>query len=137
MAYILRSNSLPNLYSAKGAGVWAFKPRKTEASDKGLKTIISERLKPGTQVVGMLSGNNGGALMFGTVRSYVQNKKTINTIWPGVYNFPINIDWEFINKDQSLVNKTKFKNIVGALNGFGHLGMMEISQEEFENIIKD
>jgi len=134
MAFILRSNSLPNLYSAKGSGLWAFSKRKTVPADKGLKSFLDKNLRPGTQVIGVLTGNNGGALMRGTVRALAKNDTIKNQVWEGEYNFPVAIDWEFIREDQKLVNLKAALGKDKKLNGGGHFPM-KISDSELEKVL--
>jgi hypothetical protein len=125
---------LPNLYSAKGSGLWAFSKRKTISSDKGLKSFLDKNLRPGTQVLGVLTGSNGGALMRGTVRSLAKNDTIENQVWEGLYNFPVAIDWEFIHKDRKLVNLKVALGKNKKLNGGGHYPM-KITDSELEKIL--
>ena len=134
MALILRSDSLPNLYSAKGSGLWAFKKRKTISSDKALKSFLDKNLRPGTQVIGVLTGNGGGALMRGTVRALAKNDTIKNQVWEGEYNFPVAIDWEFIRKDRELVNLKVALGKNKKLSGGGHFPM-KISDSELEKVL--
>jgi hypothetical protein len=133
-SFILRSNSLPNLYSAKGSGLWAFSKRKTMSSDKGLKSFLDKNLRPGTRVLGVLTGTNGGALMRGTVRSSVRNDTIKDQVWEGEYNFPVAIDWEFIREDRKLVNLKSALGKTKKLSGGGHFPM-QISDSELEKIL--
>jgi hypothetical protein len=133
MAFILRSNSLPNLYSAKGSGLWAFSKRKTISSDKGLKSFLDKNLRPGTQVLGVLTGTEGGALMRGTVRALAKNDTIKNQVWDGDYNFPVEIDWEFIREDRKLVNLKAKLGKNKKLSG-GHFPM-KISDLELEKVL--
>ncbi len=134
MAFILRSNSLPNLYSAKGSGLWAFSKRQTLSSDKGLKTFLDKNLRPGTQVIGALTGNEGGALMRGTVRALATNDTIKNQVWEGEYNFPVAIDWEFIRADRKLINLKSALGKTKKLSSGGHYPM-KISDSELEKIL--
>lgn len=134
MAFILRSNSLPNLYSAKGSGLWAFSKRKTISADKGLKSFLDKNLRPGTQVLGVLTGTEGGALMRGTVRALAKNDTIKNQVWDGDYNFPVEIDWEFIREDRKLVNLKEKLGKNKKLSGGGHFPM-KISDLELEKIL--
>ena len=133
-SFILRSNSLPNLYSAKGSGMWAFSKRKTIASNKGLKTFLDKNLRPGTQVLGVLTGNSGGALMRGTVRSLARDSTIKDQVWEGEYAFPVAIDWEFIREDRKLVNLKSSLGQATKLNKGGHWPM-KISDSELEKIL--
>ena len=133
MAFILRSNSLPNLYSAKGSGLWAFSKRKTLSSDKALKSFLDKNLRPGTQVIGVLTGNQGGAMIRGTVRAPATNDTIKNQVWEGEYNFPIAIDWEYIRPDKTLINlKSALPNTL--FNSGGHYPMC-ISDAELEKVL--
>mgnify|MGYP003662600465 CR=1 FL=1 len=133
-SFILRSNSLPNLYSAKGSNLWAFRKRATLSADKSLKTVLDKNLRPGTQVLGVLTGRKGGALMRGTVRSPFQTKPIKNQVWEGEYNFPVEIDWEFIHKDRRLVNLKVALGKDKKLNKGGHYPM-NITDSELEKIL--
>ena len=134
MAFILRSNSLPNLYSAKGSSLWAFSKRKTLSSDKGLKSFLDKNLRPGTQVIGVLTGNDGGALMRGTVRALAKNDTIKNQVWEGEYNFPVAIDWEFIREDRKLVNLKSALGKTKKLSGGGYFPM-KITDSELEKVL--
>ena len=125
---------MPNLYGAKGSNLWAFSKRKTPSADKGLKTFLDKNLRPGTQVIGVLTGNAGGALIRGTVRAPVKNEPIKNQVWEGEYNFPVEIDWEFIHKDHRLVN---LKDALGKnkkLNEGGYYPM-KITDSELEKVL--
>jgi hypothetical protein len=133
-ALILKSSSMANLYSAKGSNLWAFSKRKTPSADKGLKSFLDKNLRPGTQVLGVLTGSNGGALMRGTVRAPVKNETIKNQVWEGEYNFPVEIDWEFIHKDRRLVNLKVALGKSKKLNEGGHYPM-KITDSELEKIL--
>ena len=134
MAFILRSNSLPNLYSAKGSGLWAFSKRKTISSNKGLKSFLDKNLRPGTQVIGALTGKDGGALMRGTVKNLAKNDTIKNQVWEGEYNFPVAIDWEFIREDRKLVDLKAALGKNRKLSDGGHWPM-KISDSELEKVL--
>jgi len=140
MCLILKSNSIENLYSAKGSNRWAFAPRETEAADKALLTFLKTHLTFNSGLLGVYTGDDEieyGALLYGHLKmnpETIQLNTTSNRYWPGEYNILIDIDWAFIRPDESLVARNLIKTILGDLRG-GHYPK-QISPEDFFKIIQ-
>jgi hypothetical protein len=132
-AYILRSKNKTNLYAAKGASKWAFAVRANDSADKALKTFLDKNLKPGTNVIGLVTEGHG-AYFRGTILSTPKENHTTDEYWEGTYQYEIDVDWQYIKESKNPIPTNVVKQIVGDLNKGGHYPM-EISDQEFSQLL--
>ena len=145
MSIIIKSNSLPHLHAAKGAGRWAFAPRDNHKDDLALLTFLQNHLQRNSGIIGYYTDSNNppknpdaGALLYGFLKMEKQDirlTETKDVWWPGPYNMILDIDWHYIREDQSVVDKNTMRNILGRLNKGGHMPM-KITPDGFFKLIQ-
>ena len=141
MSIIIKSNSLPHLHAAKGAGRWAFAVRANDKADLALLTFLQNRLHRNSGIIGFYTGgdndkDNAGALLYGFLQmdnKAIQAGSTENIWWPGEYHIILSIDWHYIRKDQKVVDKVTISEILGDLRSGHH--PKEVFPDEFFKII--
>lgn len=123
MCLIIKSNSINHLQAAKGASRWAFAPRKNDAADQSLLTFLKGHLKYNSGLIAVFTNSNDdapedidyGALLYGIVKSDISAltfSTTTGRYWPGPYNILIDVEWNFIRPDESLISKDELRSIL-------------------------